>query len=75
MNWLNVERDWLWVVIDIVVVTLIWPMAVLLISFFFGQFRFFRGYLYKMGRRMGLVRKSKAPDPGTDRPQTAVEDK
>ncbi|MBL7738496.1 MAG: hypothetical protein JNK14_04705 [Chitinophagaceae bacterium] len=56
MNLLNIEQRWLWIVVYIIMVTVLWPVAVLLVSVFFGQFRFFTGYLKKMGRRMGIVR-------------------
>lgn len=56
MNLLPLEKGVLWVVIYIILVTLIWPFAVLLISVFFGQFRFFQGYLRKMARRMKIIR-------------------
>jgi formyltetrahydrofolate-dependent phosphoribosylglycinamide formyltransferase len=52
---LQIESNWLWVVIYIVLITLIWPLAVLLISIPFRQFRFFSNYLKKVGKRMGLV--------------------
>ena len=61
MNMLNIEQRALWIVVYILIVTLIWPMAVLLISIPFGQFRFFTGYLKKMGRRMGIGNRG----PGT----------
>jgi formyltetrahydrofolate-dependent phosphoribosylglycinamide formyltransferase len=38
----------------IIVVTLIWPIMVLLISIPLGQFGFFIAYLKKMGRSMGI---------------------
>jgi len=56
MNFFDIEQNWLWVSIYIIVITLLWPIAVLLVSVFFGQFRFFTGYLKKIGRRVGLVR-------------------
>jgi hypothetical protein len=56
MNLFEIDQRWLWVLIYIIVVTVLWPMAVLLVSVFFGQFRFFTGYLKKMGRRMGIGR-------------------
>ncbi|MET0464215.1 MAG: phosphoribosylglycinamide formyltransferase [Chitinophagaceae bacterium] len=56
MNLFDISPQWLWVVVYIIVVTIIWPLAVLLISIPFGQFRFFTKYLAKMGRRMGLGR-------------------
>jgi formyltetrahydrofolate-dependent phosphoribosylglycinamide formyltransferase len=51
---LNISVQWLWAVIYILLVTLIWPLAVLLISIPFGQFTFFSNYLRKIGRRMGI---------------------
>lgn len=57
MNLLAVPLDWIWAIIYIVLVTIIWPMMVLLVSIPFGQFRFFLNYIRKMGQRMGIVRK------------------
>ena len=57
MNALAIQQDWLWAVVYILLITLIWPIAVIVVSVFFGQFRFFTGYLKKMGERMGIVRK------------------
>lgn len=58
MNLFSIEANWLWVLVYILVVTLLWPLAVLLVSIPFGQFRFFVGYLGKMGRRMGIGKKT-----------------
>ena len=51
----GIETPWIYIPVYILLVTLIWPMMVLLISIPFGQFKFFTGYLQKMGQRMGLV--------------------
>jgi hypothetical protein len=56
MNFLAIDQKWLWVVIYIIVITILWPLAVILVSVFFGQFRFFTGYLKKIGTRMGFVK-------------------
>lgn len=56
MPLLNIGPDWLWILIYIILVTLIWPVAVLVISIPFGKFTFFTRYLKKIGRRMGLVK-------------------
>lgn len=56
MNLLSIQQDWLWAIIYILLITIIWPMAVLLVSFPFGQFRFFSGYIKKIGAKMGLVK-------------------
>lgn len=58
MNIFAIETGWLWVVVYILLITLLWPMAVLLVSIPFGQYRFFTGYLKKMGRRIGISRQS-----------------
>ena len=40
------------VVVYILLVTVLWPLCVLAISVFFGQFNFFRKYLRKLGNRI-----------------------
>src|ERR1043166_7692519 len=59
MDVLSVEKDWQWTILYILLVTLIWPVAILIVSFFFGQFRFFKGYVTRLGRKIGVVRSSK----------------
>jgi len=61
INLLSVESDWLWTIIYILLVTIIWPIMVLIISLPFGQFRFFSNYTRKLGQKMGLI-KSEAGD-------------
>jgi len=56
MNGLSIQQDWLWAIIYILLITIIWPMAVILVSFPFGQFKFFINYIRKIGIKMGLVR-------------------
>jgi len=58
MDALSVESDCLWTIIYILLVTLIWPLAVLAVSFFFGQFKFFKGYVTRLGQKIGVVRSS-----------------
>src|SRR5690242_10485549 len=58
MNYLPIEQNWIWLIIYIIVVTILWPFAVLIVSIFFGQYRFFSGYLKKLGRRIGLGKHS-----------------
>jgi hypothetical protein len=50
------EKGVLWVVIYIVVITLLWPLAVLLVSIPMGQFPFFKNYLARIGRRMRIIK-------------------
>ncbi|MDF2384173.1 phosphoribosylglycinamide formyltransferase [Nostoc ellipsosporum NOK] len=56
MGALGISATWLWVIVYIIIVTLVWPIAVLIVSIPFGQFRFFISYLRKMGSRMGISR-------------------
>jgi hypothetical protein len=60
MNALSIQQDWLWAVIYILLITIIWPLAVLLVSIPFGQFSFFTKYIRKIGEKMGLVKKKVA---------------
>ena len=53
----GIDTPWLYIPVYILLVTLLWPLMVLLISIPFGQFSFFTGYLKKIGRRMGVVKK------------------
>jgi len=56
MNVLPINEDWLWAIVYILLVTIIWPVMVLVISLPFGQFRFFYNYTRKLGQKMGLTR-------------------
>src|SRR6187549_1824490 len=56
MNLLSIGSDWLWVIIYLLLVTIIWPIMVLVISIPFGQFRFFSNYTRKLGEKMGLIK-------------------
>ena len=71
MNLMAVEKGWLWIILYIILLTLLWPVSVLLISIFLGQYRFFISYLKKIGRRMGLVKKAGNAQPAIDDKQLA----
>jgi formyltetrahydrofolate-dependent phosphoribosylglycinamide formyltransferase len=58
MDVLLVDKDWQWTIIYILLVIVIWPVAVLIVSLFLGQFRFFKGYVTRLGQRVGVVRSS-----------------
>lgn len=62
MPFLGIESPWLYVPVYIIVVTIIWPVMVLLVSIPFGQFNFFRSYIAKLGRRMAGRGKG-SPEP------------
>lgn len=52
MALLPLEKGVLWFIVYILLITILWPMAVLLISIPFGQFPFFKNYLRRIGRKM-----------------------
>jgi len=54
MNLTGLEKGLLWVIVYIILITIIWPLAVLVVSIPFGQFTFFKKYIAKLGRRIGL---------------------
>lgn len=56
MTLIPLDKGVLWWVIYIVILTLLWPLCVLAISIFFGQFTFFKNYLARVARRMKLMK-------------------
>ena len=54
MQLFAIDQTWLWIVLYIFFITLLWPIAVIIISVPFGQFRFFMKYVKRMGARMGI---------------------
>jgi len=60
MNVINVQQDWLWAIIYILLITIIWPIAVIIISLPFGQSRFFINYTKKLGQKLGVIRSDKS---------------
>ncbi len=60
MNLLSLHQDWIWAIIYILLITIIWPLMVVVVSIPLGQFRFFRSYIRKLGQKMGLLSKKNA---------------
>ncbi len=54
MGVLPIDKGALWVVVYIILITLLWPMAVLLVSIPFGQFSFFKNYLSRVAKKLGI---------------------
>jgi hypothetical protein len=59
MNHAGITEDWWWAVIYILLVTALWPVTVIAISIPFGQFRFFKNYIKKLGVRLGFIKEHK----------------
>jgi hypothetical protein len=56
MNLLSINADWLFAIVYILLITIIWPIMVLLVSIPLGQFRFFLNYTHKLGKKIGLLK-------------------
>jgi phosphate/sulfate permease len=52
LDLLSVEKGFLWVMLYILMVTILWPFAVILVSIPLGQFAFFKKYLQKVFTRL-----------------------
>jgi hypothetical protein len=58
MNELDISQPVLYVIIYIVIITILWPLAVLLVSIPLGQFSFFTKYINRLGNRIFKRNKS-----------------
>lgn len=67
----NLDKGALWIVLYILLITLLWPLCVLLISIPLGQFGFFKRYLGKIARRF-KGKKAKSRQETTDNLQTVT---
>ncbi len=52
MHFVDPGHHVLWVIVYILLVTILWPLCVLIVSIPMGQFHFFTKYLKKLGRRI-----------------------
>jgi hypothetical protein len=52
MGLFGIDNPVLYLVVYIPLVTLIWPIMVLIVSVFSGQFPFFRQYIAKLGNKI-----------------------
>ena len=72
----SINQPIAWTIVYLLLVTFLWPLAVLLISIPLGQFRFFTTYLLRIGDRIGLYknnsRMSLNENRGTGLPQIAI---
>jgi hypothetical protein len=63
MNVLSIGQDWLWAIVYILLITILWPLMVIIISIPFGQFRFFRRYIRKLGEKTGIIKRKEQDQP------------
>lgn len=55
----ELEKGAVWIVLYILLITLLWPVCVLLISVPLGQFKFFKKYILKVWTKMSGKRDKK----------------
>lgn len=54
MSLIGIENTVLYIIVYVILVTIIWPVMVMLVSIPFGQFFFFRKYIAKLGKKIGI---------------------
>lgn len=52
MHYIGPDHKGLWVLIYVLLITILWPMCVLVISIPLGQFNFFKHYLKRLGSKI-----------------------
>ena len=52
LNLVFLEKNWAFWLVYPLFLTILWPFSVLFVSFFTGQFRFFKGYLARVGAKV-----------------------
>ncbi|MGI9138107.1 MAG: formyltransferase family protein [Sediminibacterium sp.] len=52
LNLVFLEKNWSFWLIYPLFLTILWPFSVIFVSFFTGQFRFFKGYLLRVGTKL-----------------------
>ena len=65
LGYTNIEKGILWVITYLIVITIIWPIAVLLVSIPMGQFSFFKRYLHNIFEKIKVNIKNKYKNPNS----------
>jgi folate-dependent phosphoribosylglycinamide formyltransferase PurN len=52
LNLVFLDKNWAFWLVYPLILTILWPFSVIFVSFFTGQFSFFRGYLGRVGARL-----------------------
>ena len=58
MNFFDIDSTAVYIILYVLIVTIIWPFAVLAVSIPFGQFLFFRKYILRLGNRLFTWKKN-----------------
>jgi len=72
LNLVFLEKNWAFWLIYPLFLTILWPFSVIFVSFFTGQFRFFKGYLARVGAKVfGIGGSVTAPSTASAAPATS----
>ena len=72
LNLVFLEKNWAFWLVYPLFLTILWPFSVIFVSFFTGQFRFFRGYLARVGAKVfGIGGSVTAPSTVSAAPATS----
>ena len=72
LNLAFLEKNWAFWLVYPLFLTILWPFSVLFVSFFTGQFRFFKGYLARVGAKVfGIGGSVVAPSTVSAAPATS----
>jgi folate-dependent phosphoribosylglycinamide formyltransferase PurN len=72
LNLVFLEKNWAFWLVYPLFLTILWPFSVIFVSFFTGQFRFFRGYLARVGAKVfGIGGSVTAPSTASAAPATS----
>ena len=72
LNLVFLEKNWAFWLVYPLFLTILWPFSVLFVSFFTGQFRFFKGYLGRVGAKVfGIGGSVTAPSTVSAAPATS----
>ena len=72
LNLVFLEKNWAFWLVYPLFLTILWPFSVLFVSFFTGQFRFFKGYLGRVGAKVfGIGGSVTAPSTASAAPATS----
>jgi len=74
INLFNIEKGVLWVIVYILLITIIWPFAVLIVSLPFGQFSFFKNYILRIGVKLGVFSRESGVHSNETGPQLSTKD-
>ena len=72
LNLVFLEKNWAFWLVYPLFLTILWPFSVIFVSFFTGQFRFFRGYLARVGAKVfGIGGSVAAPSTASAAPASS----